>query len=146
MLINFNWDNVLFSDESRLCLVNDRPVNARRRPDKQSFPQCLNTTMKHGGGGIMVWGCFCKNGMGRLHKVDGIVKINSAALYFSINESLVWQGSGYFSARKCPLQYSKDCQSLDRREYNVPVLAWPGLATVLILAPLKIFGTFSKKN
>ncbi len=66
---NFNWNNVVFSDESRLCLVSDKPV--RRRPEEEYLPECLNTTMKHGGDGIMVWGCFARNGVGRLHKLKG---------------------------------------------------------------------------
>ena len=45
----------------------------RRRPGEEYLPQCLNTTMKHGGGGIMVWGCIARNGIGRLPTIDGNV-------------------------------------------------------------------------
>ena len=53
--IDFGWRKVLFTDESRFCLVSDRPVSVRRRQGEEYLPECLNTTMKHGGGGIMVW-------------------------------------------------------------------------------------------
>ena len=47
----------------------------RRRPGEEYLPECLNTTMKHGGGGIMVWGCIARNGIWRLHTIDGNVNI-----------------------------------------------------------------------
>ena len=70
---SFNWASVVFSDESRFCLVSDRPVIVRRRPGEEYLPQCLNTTMKHGGSRIMVWGCIARTGIGCLHKIDGNV-------------------------------------------------------------------------
>ena len=30
--------------------------------------------MKHGGGNIMLWGCFAAGGTGALHKIDGIMR------------------------------------------------------------------------
>ena len=29
-------------------------------------PDCVVSTVKHGGGSIQVWGCMCQNGMGSL--------------------------------------------------------------------------------
>ena len=55
---NRDWGRVLFSDESRYSLVSDRPVCVRRRKGEEYLPECLNPTMKHGGGGIMVWGAL----------------------------------------------------------------------------------------
>ena len=31
-------------------------------------------TMKHGGGNIMLWGCFAAGGTGALHKIEGIMR------------------------------------------------------------------------
>ncbi|CDQ64842.1 unnamed protein product [Oncorhynchus mykiss] len=31
-------------------------------------------TVKHGGGSIMLWGCFAAGGTGALHKIDGIMR------------------------------------------------------------------------
>ena len=53
--IDFDWSKVLFTDESRFCLVSDRPVSVRRKQGEEYLPESLNTTMNHGGGGIMVW-------------------------------------------------------------------------------------------
>ena len=30
---------------------------------------CVQSTVKHGGGGIMMWGCISRKGMGILEKV-----------------------------------------------------------------------------
>ena len=31
-------------------------------------------TVKHGGGSIMLWGCFAAGGTGALHKIDDIMR------------------------------------------------------------------------
>ena len=31
-------------------------------------------TVKHGGDGIMLWGCFAAGGTGALHKIDGFMR------------------------------------------------------------------------
>jgi hypothetical protein len=31
-------------------------------------------TLKHGGGSIMLWGCFAAGETGALHKIDGIMR------------------------------------------------------------------------
>ena len=34
---------------------------------------CIQSTVKHGGGNVLVWGCFSKNGVGKLAGVTGIL-------------------------------------------------------------------------
>lgn len=65
---------MLFSDESKCNLVDfdgmrliTRPVNTRL--DLKYY----NTSVKHWGGSVMVWGCFSGNYVGPLHKIDGIM-------------------------------------------------------------------------
>ena len=38
------------------------------------IPKCLVPTIKHGGGSVMVWGCFSSAGVGDLVKIEGIMK------------------------------------------------------------------------
>lgn len=68
------WNKVEWSDESRFEFVSDRPQSCIRRSDERFRPDCMQTTAKHGGGGLMVWGSFSANGVGELHRINGIVK------------------------------------------------------------------------
>ena len=78
---DYDWSKVVFSDESRFCLISDRPVYIRRRSGEEYLPQCLSSTVKHGGGGIMVWGCISTGGVGSKHRVHGTL---NAAQYIKI--------------------------------------------------------------
>ena len=71
-----DWKNVIWSDESRFTLFqNDGKVHVWRLPKEKYDVNCLVPTVKHGGGGIMMWGCFSWHKMGPLVRIDG--RINS---------------------------------------------------------------------
>ena len=63
---------------------------------------CVQATVQHGGGGIMVWGCISTKGMGMLEKVNGRLDGNG---YIYILENALsqhviccqCQEDGYFS-------------------------------------------------
>lgn len=66
------WNTVLWSDESKFKLFGSdgrqyvrRPVGARFKA-KYQIP-----TVKHGGGNVMVWGCFSRSGTGPIIQVQG---------------------------------------------------------------------------
>lgn len=69
------WNSVLWSDESRFELFGSKKRNKvwRRKGDglKDRF---LKKTIKHGGGSVMVWGCFAACGVGQLELIEGIMK------------------------------------------------------------------------
>ena len=63
---------VIFSDESRFLLHrNDGRVYVRRMAGEEFMEDCVQPTVEHGGGGIMVWGCINAKGVGFLTKVEG---------------------------------------------------------------------------
>ena len=68
-----DWQRVLWSDESKFNLVgNDsRRIFVWRRQNETYKSECLQGTVKHGGGSIMVWGCMSSFGPGHLHQVEG---------------------------------------------------------------------------
>ena len=43
----------------------------RRRVGEEYLAECVQLTVKFGGGSVMVWGCISCNGVGPLAKIDG---------------------------------------------------------------------------
>lgn len=61
------WENILWSDESKVNLFgSDAPTRVRRPPNTEFKSRHTIKTVKHGGGNIKIWGCFSFNGVGPL--------------------------------------------------------------------------------
>ena len=51
--------SIIFTDESKFNLFySDGKVSVWREPGTGLKSEHLNKTVKHGGGSVMVWGCF----------------------------------------------------------------------------------------
>uniref|UniRef100_A0A1I7XBJ4 Transposable element Tcb1 transposase n=2 Tax=Heterorhabditis bacteriophora TaxID=37862 RepID=A0A1I7XBJ4_HETBA len=73
-----DWTKVVFSDESKFNRFgSDGKKYVRRRPGEEFMPKCTIPTIKHGGGSVMVWPAFNRNGPGPLHIVEGIMDSTS---------------------------------------------------------------------
>lgn len=68
------WRKVIFSDESKFNIFqSDGRVLVWRRKNEEWDPQNIQATLKHGGGGVMVWGCMAAAGVGELVFIEGIM-------------------------------------------------------------------------
>ncbi|CAK9796254.1 Transposable element Tc1 transposase [Anthophora quadrimaculata] len=68
------WKTVIFSDESKFNLWgSDGKRLVWRENGKALNPKNIKTTVKHGGGSVMVWGCMSACGLGNLHFIEGIM-------------------------------------------------------------------------
>lgn len=66
------WSNVIFSDESKFVLFGTDGIQWVRRPiGHRNDPQYQIPTVEHGGGNVMVWGCFTMSGVGPLVRIKG---------------------------------------------------------------------------
>ena len=82
------WSRVIFSDESRFLLHrSDGRVYVRRMAGEELKESCIQTTVKHGGGGIMVWSCINVQGVGCLSKIDE--KLNGERYIDVLENSLI---------------------------------------------------------
>jgi transposase len=68
------WKSVIFTDESKFNLFgSDGRAMVWRQPNTELDPKNTTPTVKHGGGSVMVWGCFSASGVGNLVFIDGIM-------------------------------------------------------------------------
>ncbi len=86
-----NWVKVLWSDETKIELFG---INSTRRVWRRNAaydPKNPIPTVKHGGGNIMLWGCFSAKGTGQLHRIKGTM---DGAMYRQVQgiENGPWMG------------------------------------------------------
>ena len=64
---------MLWTDESKFEVFGSkRRKYVRQRPNEKMLKQCITPSVKHGGGSVMIWGCFGATAVGDLHRVQGI--------------------------------------------------------------------------
>ena len=69
------WYKVVWSDESKFNLFgSDGRVYITRRVGEDYLSECVQSTVKFGGGSVMVWGCITSDGVEPLTTVDGRMK------------------------------------------------------------------------
>lgn len=62
---DLQWQNILWSDETKVNLFGSNSAGRVRRPPNTDFdPRHTVKTVKHGGGNIKLWGCFSFHGVG----------------------------------------------------------------------------------
>lgn len=66
------WERVIWTDESKFELKNQkRRQRVWCKSNERLLQKFCQATVKHGGGSLLVWGCFSYKGVGRLVKIDG---------------------------------------------------------------------------
>ena len=120
---DFNWNRVIFSDESTIELNKSRPHFIRRsRSEKLQHKHCVNH--KAFAKKVMIWGSVCSKGIGQLAFIDGMMTSN---YYLSILANHVVPFKDYiefFQHDNAPSHSAKTVQTY-LKENNIKVLDWP---------------------
>uniref|UniRef100_A0A3B3R2T1 Tc1-like transposase DDE domain-containing protein n=1 Tax=Paramormyrops kingsleyae TaxID=1676925 RepID=A0A3B3R2T1_9TELE len=81
------WQNIQWTDETKIELFGKNTQHyVWRKKGSAHQHQDLIPTVKHGGGSIMVWGCFAASGPGRIVVIDG--KMNSRVYQDILQENV----------------------------------------------------------
>lgn len=124
-----DWSKILWSDESKFNLISSDGIKYVRRPKNKKYDVRYQIpTVKHGGGSVMVWGCFSRSGVGPLVRIDGIM---DRVVYANIlrtqmlphgrhNMPAGWR----FQQDNDPKHKSKHVTDFIKRQ-KVKVLEWP---------------------
>lgn len=79
------WDKVIFTDESKYnTFGSDVRLKVWRREGDALNPKNTIKTVKHGGGGVMVYGCMSSAGVGNLVFVENTL---NQYIYLNISKS-----------------------------------------------------------
>ena len=91
------WKNVIFTDESKYNVFSsDGKVRVWRQKNTAYEQKNTKATVKHGGGSVMVWGCFAANGVGSLVFIEGNM---NAAMYINILRENLHASASKFGIR-----------------------------------------------
>ena len=71
-----DWKRVIWSDESKINRIGSDGLKwcwktSNLQLQTQLQPQHVQTTVKYGGGSLMIWGCMSNYGVGNLVRIDG---------------------------------------------------------------------------
>lgn len=123
------WSRVLFSDESKFNIMGSDGISYVRRPRGKRFESryCIKT-LKHGGGSVMVWGCFSAAGLGPLHRINGIM---DQYVYKNILMDVMLPYAEWEMPLRWVFQQDNDPKHTSRlvktwlNDHNITVMNWP---------------------
>jgi transposase len=103
-----DWSRVIFSDETKINRFNsDGRSWCWFRDPNELTSRVVKQSVKHGGGGVMVWGCITSQGVGYCCKIDNIL---DQYLYKNILEDELMKTIEYyeFEPKKVIFQHDND--------------------------------------
>ncbi len=118
-----NWMKVLWSDETKIQLFGINSTHrVWRRRNAVYDPKNTIPTVKHGGGNIVLWGCFSAKGTGQLHCIKG----------WTMDGAMYRQGQGIEASQGIEngswMGHDNDPKQLRSGSRRSTLRSWSGLA------------------
>jgi hypothetical protein len=126
-----DWKRVVWSDESKFQLFGSESRQyCWKKPGEPLQDAHVQPTVKHGGGNIMVWGCFTSHGVGFLCRIHGGLdgELYRRILGEEFKASLDWYG---LDVKNIVFQQDNDPKHTAKLtkqwfvDNSVTVLDWP---------------------
>ena len=120
------WKRVIFSDETKFNIFgSDGKKFVWRKPNCELQEKNIQTTVKHGGGSVMLWGCMGHSGVGNIEFIEGVMNADMyiAILRSNLKDSAVKLGIStcyYFQQDNDPKHTAK--KTKEWLTHNVPEL------------------------
>lgn len=128
------WENVLWTDESKLELFGkSHQLYVHRRKNEAFKEKNTIPTVKHGGGSVMFWGCFAAPGTGCLESVQGTMKsqdyqgILERNVLPSVRKLCLSRRSWVLQQDNDPKHTAKSTQEWIRTKHWT-ILKWPSMS------------------
>ena len=120
----------MWSDETKIELfgINSTRCVWRKR-NVEYNPKNTIHTVKHGGGNLMLWGCFSAKGTGRLHRIEG--RMNGAMYRKILGDNLLPSMRALKMGRRWVFQHANDPKHTAKatkewlKKKHIKVLEWP---------------------
>ena len=124
------WENIIWSGESKFEVFGgDGKKYVWRNPQEKYDPKCLIPTFKSGQESVMVWGCFIRNKLGPLVRLEGKI---TAKIYIDMLKnnlipfinSLENKENYIFQEDNAPIHTAKIAKKW-KEDNNITSLPWP---------------------
>ena len=124
------WEKVMWTDETKIELFAiNSTLRVRRKRNAEYNPKNTIPTVKHGGGNLMLWGCFSAKGKGRLHRNEG--RMNGAMYREILGDNFLPSVRALKMGRGWVFQHDNDPKLMAKATYewlkkkHIKVLEWP---------------------
>ena len=123
------WEKVMWSDETKIELfgINSTCFVWRKR-NAEYNPKNTIPTVKHGGGNLMLWGCFSAKGTGRLHRIER--RMNGTLYLEILGDNLLSSVRALKMGRGWVFQHDNDPKHMAKatkewvKKKHIKVLEW----------------------